>query len=229
MRDPQERPALAPYFNSIKARIYPVGRLDFGSEGLLLLTNDGDFAEKLTKSADVPRVYHLKVRGKPTQEMVERLARGGRIQNRLIKPFSVRISEELTSKSLIEIVMLGAVGDLKSYLELKGMTVDRIIRTSIGQITLRGLEPGKFRHLRKGQVDAATDQPELGMLEIKRELDKAAVLAQKRKVSDDRRALAHEEQAKRDTKAQRVIRPRAVRTDIPKPLSGAPKKRIAAR
>lgn len=162
--DPQGRPALGDYFKKIKTRLFPIGRLDFMSEGLLLLTNDGEMTEKLTKSADLARVYHVKVRGMPEPEVIERVARGAKIEGKLIKPHRVQLSEKLSSKSKLEVVFIGAGAvDLQTFLEMKGLHVDRIVRTAIGHITLRGLQPGTYRFLKKSQMEALVQQPELAM------------------------------------------------------------------
>jgi 23S rRNA pseudouridine2605 synthase len=163
--DPEGRPTLSDVLGAkVKARVYPIGRLDFMSEGLIIMTNDGAFAEKLQKMEGVPRVYHVKVRGRPDASMIHRLEKGARIGNRLIKPHSIRLAEELANKIRIELVFTesGAI-DLKTYFEQKGLLVESIRRTAIGQITLRGLEPGKFRFLKASQVEALLNHPELGL------------------------------------------------------------------
>ncbi len=168
MSDPEGRATLADVLGGkIKARIYPIGRLDFMSEGLILMTNDGAFAEKLQKMEGVPRVYHIKVRGRPDPSMIARLEKGARLGNRLVKPHSIRMAEELANKIRIEIVLTesGAV-DVKTLFEQKGFLVESIRRTAIGQITLRGLEPGHFRFLKASQVEAMLTHPELGLQNI---------------------------------------------------------------
>jgi len=163
--DPQGRPSLADYVSRIKTRIFPIGRLDFTSEGLIFMTNDGDFAEKLGKRDDIPRVYHVKVKGHPDPEMLRRLERGVRPdRGRKIKPHSIRVEHDLTSKTRIEVVFLesGAV-DVRALFENTGFLFERITRTSIGHVTLKGMKPGEFRYLTPSQAEALLEQPELGM------------------------------------------------------------------
>ena len=74
--DPQNRPTVMDYVSKVKARIYPVGRLDFASEGLIILTNDGDFTRHMTKAGVIPKVYHVKLATDPTERDLERLRRG---------------------------------------------------------------------------------------------------------------------------------------------------------
>jgi pseudouridine synthase len=165
--DPEGRPTLADFTSRIKERLFPIGRLDFNSEGLILLTNDGGFAEKLQKRGDIPRVYHVKVRGHSQPEDLARLERGARVGDRLAKPHSVRLAESLQSKSVIEWVTLesGAL-DVKAAFETRGFQVERITRTAIGHLTLRGLAPGEYRVLKPSQVEALLNQPELGMRQL---------------------------------------------------------------
>ncbi len=172
--DPDGRTTLVDFLTKIKSRIFPVGRLDFNSEGLLLLTNDGAFAEKLQKQDDVLRVYTVKIKGHLDQEMMTRLKRPLRTQGRLLKPYSVRMSQKLQNKTQMEVVIQGGGAiDIKSFFELKGFLVERIVRTAIGHIILKDLKPGQFKHLKASQAYALVDQPELGMRRLEHEEAKA--------------------------------------------------------
>jgi pseudouridine synthase len=174
MVDNEARPTLADYLQKITQRVFPVGRLDFMSEGLILLTNDGDFAEKMQRRDDVPRVYRIKVKGHMTDEMVARLSKGAKLENRMAKPHSVRVVKELESKSQVDVVMLGGGAiDIKAMCEMKGFLVDKITRTAIGHITLHGLVPGGYRVLKSTQAQALLDHPELGMKRIEHEVEAA--------------------------------------------------------
>ena len=167
MSDPEGRPTIADFLMKMKAHVNPIGRLDFNSEGLLLLTNDGAMAEKIQKSDAFPRIYHVKIKGHITTEMIERLQRGGRIAEKFAKPLSVRIHEELNKKTKIEIVFLNAANvDVKTFFESKGFLVEKVTRTGIGHLTLHGLEPGKFRIVTKSKFEALFTQPELGVKAI---------------------------------------------------------------
>jgi 23S rRNA pseudouridine2605 synthase len=164
MSDPEGRPTIADFLSKMKAHVNPIGRLDFNSEGLLLLTNDGAMAEKIQKSDAFPRVYHVKVKGHITTEMIDRLSRGVRLAEKFAKPLSVRIHEELNKKTKIEIVFLNAANvDVKAFFEAKGFLVEKITRTGFGHLTLHGLEPGKFRIVPKTKFEALFTQPELGV------------------------------------------------------------------
>ncbi len=175
MTDPEGRPTIADYTKRVTTRVFPIGRLDFMSEGLILLTNDGEFAEKLQRRDDIPRVYHVKVKGHPNEEMLERLRRGARFGNRLVQPQSVRLSDEYSNKARIEIVIVGSGAvDLQAFVESRGFLVERITRAAIGHLTVKGLVPGAMRVLEKSQVEALLNQPELGTRMIERSSTKRA-------------------------------------------------------
>ncbi|HLD99971.1 MAG TPA: pseudouridine synthase [Bdellovibrionota bacterium] len=174
LSDPQGRSTLADFLSKVHARVFPIGRLDFNSEGLLLLTNDGKFAQDLQQRDTVPRVYQAKVKGHPEPDALDRLSRGMRLGHRHIKPHSVRLVNDFANKAVVELVFLdsGAI-DVKTLLETKGFLVDRIVRTAIGHITLKGLLPGRFKYLKSTQTQALLDQPELGMRRLKQEAEEA--------------------------------------------------------
>ncbi len=184
LSDSENRPTLAEYLTKIKSRIFPIGRLDFNSEGLILLTNDGAFAEKLQKSDQVLRTYAIKVKGHPDKEMITRLEKGawiGHVRKKLLKPHSVRLTEELPSKSLIEVCVLGGGAfDMKGLFEAKGYLVEKIVRKAIGHITLKGLPSGHFRYLKETQVLALLNQPELAMRKHEYEMQTARPIPVKR-------------------------------------------------
>lgn len=160
MADPQGRPNLSQYFSKVNYRLFPVGRLDFNSEGLLLLTNDGEFAHSLQKRAELMRTYEVKVKGHILPEKIERLKRGGHFQGKVFRPKSIKVSEVLTSKSKIEIILNESGStDLKAFFETRGFFVERMVRTAIGPITLKALHPGEYRFLKKGEILALTSEP----------------------------------------------------------------------
>ena len=164
LSDPEKRPTIAPFLADLKERLFPVERLDFNGDGLIFLTNDGSLQERLQKqSQKVPRSYHVKVRGHINAELLDRLERGAKIEERYVKPKLVRQHEELGAKSIVEIAFLGVPGgiDIKGYFEMKGFLVERVTRVGIGHITLRGMVPGEMRPLEASQVDALFTQPEL--------------------------------------------------------------------
>ena len=167
LADPEGRATLKDFLTKVKTRVYPIGRLDFNSEGLIILTNDGEFTEALQKRDDIARVYHVKVKGHPEASRLNDLGRGAKVGEKTIKPHSVRLVEELDAKSKIEVVILGSGAvDVKGLCETKGFLVEKVVRTAIGHLTLKGLAPGEFRYLKPSQAKSILDQPELGMRKI---------------------------------------------------------------
>ena len=216
MADPEGRPTLSDYLKSVHTRLFPVGRLDFNSEGLIILTNDGAIAEQIQKRDDVARVYHVKIKGHPEPEKIERLAKGGRVDSKMIRLHSARIAQRLANKAVIEVVILGSGGgDLKALFELKGLLVEKIVRISLGQLTLTGIGPGEFRTLKKSQLEAVIAHPELGMRMIEEAAEKARPSEAARLVREER------DSAYQDLKEKRTAF--KVRTASEAGLSGAPR------
>src|SRR5438552_18122041 len=89
--DPEDRPTVLDYVKGkMKTRLYPVGRLDFGSEGLIILTNDGEFTKMMTKAGVIPKVYHVKVARQPQERDLDRLRRGVYIDKERLAPCTIK-------------------------------------------------------------------------------------------------------------------------------------------
>lgn len=142
----------------MNARVYPVGRLDRDSAGLLFLTNDGDFAFQLTHpSHSVSKVYRLVVRGFLSQHTAQRLARGITLEEGTTRPAEVRIVEHdaKTATTVLDITLReGRKRQLRRMLETVGHPVLALTRTAIGPVQLAGLAPGTWRKLRVEEVTA---------------------------------------------------------------------------
>src|SRR6266550_3770032 len=90
--DPEDRANVLDYVKGkIKERVYPVGRLDFGSEGLIILTNDGEFTKFMTKAGIIPKVYHVKVAGQPQEGALDRLRRGTYVDKERLAPSTIKL------------------------------------------------------------------------------------------------------------------------------------------
>lgn len=166
-RDPEGRPTLTAYLSAhlarLKTRVFPVGRLGFNMEGLLLLTNDGAFSERVQKHPEVTRVFHIKVSKTPDSRSLERIRKGGREEDSVIRPDAAKVITEFSKNALLELVFSGPTNfDLKLFLEKRGVLVERIILQSIGHLHAKGLKPGLFKELRTSQAEALIKQPELG-------------------------------------------------------------------
>lgn len=149
--DPDGRRSLLYYFRGEKRhRLFPVGRMDFNGEGVLLLTNDGQFTQAVNKSSTLTRVYEVKATGPLSENGLEKLARGTRIEGRMVKPTSVRVKHRNPRGTQIKIELryqgAGAI-DLKTVLIRAGFRPSRIVRTAIGPISISGLSKGSYRFL----------------------------------------------------------------------------------
>lgn len=155
--DPEGRPTVMDLMGKRAERVYPVGRLDYASEGLLLLTNDGELAKRLTHAgAHVPKTYLVKVSGKPEQEEIERLRAGVKIaleNGRRVKtvPAKIRLVEEGTNPWYEVILIEGRNRQIRRMFETIGHPVEKIRRVQIGPLRL-DVEVGKFRALSAREV-----------------------------------------------------------------------------
>jgi len=162
--DPERRPTVMDLVKSVGARIYPVGRLDWSSEGLLLLTNDGDLASKLTRAAShVPKTYLVKIAGRATEEEIEKLRRGIRIgakpgPRRLERaihtaPAQIRIMKDSANPWYEVTLIEGKNRQIRRMFEEIGHHVEKIKRVRYGPLTL-DVEPGQFRELAPREISA---------------------------------------------------------------------------
>jgi len=136
--------------------LHPVGRLDADTEGLLLLTNDGDFTFALTHPRhQVPKTYLAVVRGKPSREALERLRGGIVIEGRATSPAEARLVDFDAPRSLarVEVVLReGRKRQVREMLKAVGHHVQALTRTQIGHLGIGGLKPGQWRALAPGEV-----------------------------------------------------------------------------
>jgi 23S rRNA pseudouridine2605 synthase len=157
--DPEHRPTVMQFFEKMQQRLYPVGRLDYLSEGLLLVTNDGDLANQLTRaSLGVEKTYLVKVAGKPTEEELDRLRSGVSIERE--GPGSKRVATAPASVRQVrqgdnpwyEVVLIeGRNRELRKMFEQIGHFVEKIRRVAYGPLVL-DVEPGEFRELTADEV-----------------------------------------------------------------------------
>jgi pseudouridine synthase len=164
LKDTEKRPTLEPVLKLTKSRVFPIGSLSMTAEGLLLLTNDGKITEDFLKNEKVPQVFEVKVKGFLDDSRLKGLERGIKSdRGGFIRPHTVRIEERLTSKTVLEIAMLGpSTEDLKELFDKQGFLVERVKRTWIGQIGIGEMQAGGLRPLKVSQLQALL-QPELGL------------------------------------------------------------------
>ena len=153
--DDRGRKCVTDLIDGIDTRIYPVGRLDLISEGMLLLTNDGELKNRLTHpSHSLPKVYRVKVGGKVTEAQHTTLTSPLEIDGYTIKPVEVAIGESDESGTVLKFTLLeGRNRQIRKMCEIAGLTVKRLSRISIGNLKLNNLPVGKWRHLEKNEVD----------------------------------------------------------------------------
>jgi len=152
MSDPERRPTVMDLVRGVGSRVYPVGRLDYASEGLLLLTNDGDLAHRLMKAAShVAKTYVVKVSGKPAEEKLVRLRAGlsiGTNQQKRVKtaPARIRLVRDAPNPWYEITLIEGRNRQIRRMFEEIGHHVEKIRRVRYGPLEL-DVEPGKFRPL----------------------------------------------------------------------------------
>jgi pseudouridine synthase len=156
LSDPAQRPIVSDLLKDIKERVYPVGRLDFDTLGLLLLTNDGEWAHRLTHpSYHVPRTYKVTLEGKITEQALNRLKTGIRLDDGPTGPCKVTPIQRDEQKSLIRMtVTMGKSRMIRRMLDAVGYKVIHLIRTGFGTLELGELKIGAYRHLESHEIEA---------------------------------------------------------------------------
>jgi 23S rRNA pseudouridine2605 synthase len=151
--DPQNRPTVMDYVTDVKQRIYPVGRLDFVSEGLLILTNDGDFTKWMTRAGVVPKLYHVKVAGKPEDALLAKLRRGIFLEGERLAPCEIRPLKEGDNPWYEVVLHQGRNQQIRKMFGVSGHPVEKLRRVRIGFLEDRKLRPGAWRFLTAQEVD----------------------------------------------------------------------------
>jgi 23S rRNA pseudouridine2605 synthase len=166
LNDPEHRPDLTPYLARLekKRRLFPVGRLDYNTTGLLLLTNDGDFALRLTHPRfGVKKLYQAKLSACPTPEDFARLRNGIRLEDGVSAPARARVIEKLKKNAWVEIeVREGRKREVRRMFEALGFFVEKLVRIKVGSVALGALPLGELRPLSRMEIDAL--KREVGLL-----------------------------------------------------------------
>jgi 23S rRNA pseudouridine2605 synthase len=154
-RDPQRRPDVSSYLPP-GPRVYPVGRLDLQTEGLLILTNDGELANRLMHPRyGVEKEYLAEVTGHPTERTLGRLVRGIELEDGTARAVSARTTGAARGRAAVRVVMAeGRKREVRRMLEAVGLPVRRLVRVRIGPVRLGRLSPGQFRELSGQEVRA---------------------------------------------------------------------------
>jgi 23S rRNA pseudouridine2605 synthase len=153
VNDPEGRDTVMGLLRGVKERVYPVGRLDYHSEGLLLMTNDGDFANKLTaKESHVPKTYLVKVTGTLTHDQEEAFRRGLPIEGRRTAPAGLKLVRSADNPWYEVRLFEGRKNQIRMMFKHSGLLVEKLKRVRIGSLTLGSLKPGEFRYLTPDEV-----------------------------------------------------------------------------
>jgi 23S rRNA pseudouridine2605 synthase len=155
LSDDRGRKCITELIADIEERIYPVGRLDMDSDGLLLLTNDGELTNFLTHPKhEIPKIYHVKVKGKLTPEQIREIGKPIEIDGMTTKPVRVTLISTDRESSTLEMVLYeGRNRQIRRMCEARDVEITRLCRVAIGTITLGNLTPGKWRYLSHAQVE----------------------------------------------------------------------------
>ncbi|MFE5317128.1 pseudouridine synthase [Paenibacillus sp. NPDC056579] len=159
--DPAGRKIVTDYMKDIKERIYPIGRLDYDTEGLLLLTNDGEFANLLTHPKHhVPRTYHATVKGVPHGSLLDKLRDGIELEDGMTAPAEVEYYDvkEETNETIVTITIYeGRNRQVRRMFDAIQFPVIKLRRVQFGHIPLTGVPRGKYRFLKPQEVKELTD------------------------------------------------------------------------
>lgn len=155
MSDEKGRKCIPELMQELSARVYPCGRLDMESEGLLLLTNDGAVAEKLMHPrTHLEKIYHVKVRTAVSNDVLRALSEPMEIDGYPIKPVTVTlISKEEDATDLRFTLSEGRNRQIRKMCEKVGLEVMRLRRVSVGELNIGTLRPGKWRYLNHNEIE----------------------------------------------------------------------------
>jgi 23S rRNA pseudouridine2605 synthase len=154
LSDPQGRPTVRDLLGGLRARVFPVGRLDYHSAGLILLTNDGDLALRLTHPRyGVRKTYRVKVKGELSESALRRLREGVPLPEGRTAPAEVRVVESSGRKSWLEMTITeGKRRQIRRMCEVVGLLVEKLVRIRLGPLNLGNLPSGHHRQLTEGEV-----------------------------------------------------------------------------
>ena len=155
LADEKGRRTVAELVSSLGKRVYPIGRLDMDSDGLLLLTDDGELANRLTHPRhEIPKIYHVTVSGKVSAEQKQRLSSPMILDGYEILPVKTDILDFDGSSTLLSMTLYeGRNRQIRKMCDSVGLKISRLCRVAIGEISLGSLELGKWRQLTKEELE----------------------------------------------------------------------------
>ena len=154
VKDPFGRPTVMDLLAHVPARVYPVGRLDLDTEGVLLLTNDGDLALRLTHPRfGVVKAYEVRVEGEPGEEDLDKVRRGIFLEGRKTAPARVKVLRRGRPHTLLRIeIHEGRKREIRKMFEAVGFPVAALVRVEFAGLGLDDLKPGRWRYLKTAEV-----------------------------------------------------------------------------
>ena len=160
VKDDRGRECVVDLIEGIDARLYPVGRLDYDTTGLLLLTNDGDFMQRVTHpSFEIWKTYQAVVKGVPTETDVKRFAEGIMLDDGKTLPAVLDVVGYKGSNAIVEVsIREGRNRQVRRMLERIGHPVNSLKRISFGSLELGDLKPGKWRHVKPEEIARLTEE-----------------------------------------------------------------------
>ncbi len=161
LHDPQGRATIRDFFPRTGARLFPVGRLDYDAEGLILVTNDGDLANRVAHpSYSVEKTYLVKVRGLVSSDSLKSLRKGPILAGRKRRPVRARILHTVNDKTWLEVTLQeGTHHHIKKMFAAEGCPVLKIKRYRIGPVALENMAPGEIRRLTARETAALVSDP----------------------------------------------------------------------
>jgi pseudouridine synthase len=156
MNDPEGRPCLGDYVTDFSERLFHVGRLDTDTEGLIVLTNDGELAHRMTHpSFGVAKVYIAEVPGPIPRDLGRRLKKGIELDDGPARADRFRLLDSAHGRAMVEVTIHeGRTHIVRRLLDAVGYPVSRLIRSEIGPLSTGNLIPGRLRHLTSHEVSA---------------------------------------------------------------------------
>lgn len=155
--DPERRPLVTDLIKGF-GRLFPVGRLDFNTEGLIILTNDGAFSNLVASSRKIPKVYEVKVKGLPNDNAINKLRRGLRLEDGFkTAPATIRTLPSTDRNGWYEVTLYeGHNQQIRKMFDAVGNSVVKLRRVSIGPINDNGLKIGQYRKLSRAEIEKIT-------------------------------------------------------------------------
>ncbi len=158
--DPQNRKLVVDLVKGF-GRLFPVGRLDFNTEGLIILTNDGKFANRISSTRTIPKIYAVKVKGVPNENAVNKLRRGVRLEDGFrTAPATIEHKKSTGKNDWFEVTLLeGHNQQIRKMFDTIGYSVTKLTRTNIGHINDNNLKVGEYRELTPQEVSEFKRKP----------------------------------------------------------------------